>query len=177
MELLKAELSGVAAQVETATGSGPYDMGILGLAVHPKEIDGLEHSVVQMMFDDDRSDFDPSLLECPLVAEVRTPAGDLVARELFDHDGFRRRLHAEREAEGDELHGVLVLSEGELPPPYLRLAFLPMPLAATAGHTLSVVRSGRGELIDGVEAGFADGSLTDRQRRHLIVAIEQRHPQ
>ena len=64
-----------------------------------------------------------------------------------------------------------------VPPRYLRLAFLPVRLAATAGHTLSVVRSTRTELIDGVEAGFADGSLTDRQRRHLIVAIEQRHPE
>jgi hypothetical protein len=70
-----------------------------------------------------------------------------------------------------------VLSEGELPPPYLRLAFLPVPLAGTAGHTLSVVRSARTELIDGIEAAFAEGSLTDRQRRHLIVAIEQRHPE
>jgi hypothetical protein len=48
---------------------------------------------------------------------------------------------------------------------------------ATAGHTLSVVRSARTELIDGIEAAFAEGSLTDRQRRHLIVAIEQRHPE
>ena len=96
MELLKVEMSGVPAQAETATGSGPYDAGVLGLAVHPKEIDGLEHTVVQLMLDDDRSGFDPALLGCPLVAEVRTPAGDLVARELFDHDAFRRRLHAER---------------------------------------------------------------------------------
>ena len=176
MELLRVELSGVAAQAETAPGSEPYDLGVLGVAVHPKEIDGLEHTVVQMMFADDRSDFDPSLLECPLVAEVRTPAGDLIARELFDHDAFRRRLHAERQADGDELRGVLVLSDGELPPPYLRLSFLPVPLAATAHTTLSVVRSARNDLIDGVEAGFADGSLTDRQRRDLIVAIEQRHP-
>lgn len=177
MELLKVELSGQAAQAETATGSGPYDLGLLGLAVHPKEIDGLDHTVVQLMFDDDRDGFDPSLIECPLVAEVRSETGDLVARELFDHDGFRRRLRADRQTEGDELRGVLVLTDGELPPPYLRLAFLPVPLAATAGHTLSVVRSARGELIDGIEAGFADGSLTDRQRRHLIVAIEQRHPE
>ena len=177
MELLKVELSGVAAQAETATGSDPYDLGVLGVAVHPKQFDGLEQTVVQMMFDDDRSGFDPSLIDCPLVAEVWSSAGDLVARELFDHDAFRRRLYAEREAEGDQLHGVLVLSEGELPPPYLRLAFLPVPLAGTAGHTLSVVRSARTELIDGIEAAFAEGSLTDRQRRHLIVAIEQRHPE
>ena len=177
MELLTVELSGVTAQAETATGSDPYDLGLLGLAVHPKKIDGLEQTVVQMMFDDDRSGFDASLIECPLVAELRSSSGDLVARELFDHDVFRQRLHAERQAEGDELHGVLVLSDGELPPRYLRLAFLPVRLAATAGHTLSVVRSTRTELIDGVEAGFADGSLTDRQRRHLIVAIEQRHPE
>ena len=157
MELLKVELSGVAAQAETATGSDPYDLGVLGVAVHPKQIDGLEQTVVQMMFDDDRSGFDPSLIDCPLVAEVWSSAGDLVARELFDHDAFRRRLYAEREAEGDQLHGVLVLSEGELPPPYLR--------------------SARTELIDGIEAAFAEGSLTDRQRRHLIVAIEQRHPE
>jgi hypothetical protein len=88
---------------------------------------------------------------------VWSSAGDLVARELFDHDAFRRRLYAEREAEGDQLHGVLVLSEGELPPPYLRLAFLPVPLAGTAGHTLSVVRSARTELIDGIEAAFCRG--------------------
>lgn len=177
MELLKVELSGGPTQAETATGSDPYDAGVLGVAVHPKEIDGLEHTVVQLMFDDDRDGFDPSLIGCPLVAEVRSETGDLVARELFDHDAFRRRLHAEQQAEGDELRGVLVLSEGELPPSYLRLAFLPVPLAATAGQQLRVVRSGRDELIEGVEAGFADGSLTDRQRRHLIVAIEQRHPE
>ncbi|MBK9561510.1 MAG: hypothetical protein IPO44_18755 [Candidatus Microthrix sp.] len=86
-----------------------------------------------MMFDDDRSGFDPSLIDPPSSPRCgrRRATWSL---ELFDHDAFRRRLYAERQAEGDELHGVLVLSDGELPPRYLRLAFLPVPLAGTAGH-------------------------------------------
>lgn len=176
MDLLNVELSGVAAQAETATGSAPYDLGVLGLAVDSKEIDGTDHTVVQVMFDDDRSDFDASLLECPLVAEVRTPAGDVLTRELFDHDRFRRRLQADRESKGTELRGVLLLTGGALPPPYLRLGFLALPLADTAGCILAVVRTGRSELVAAVEAGFADGSLTDAEYRALGTAIDQRHP-
>ena len=164
------------AQMQTQPGSAEYDAGILGAALSPKMIDGSEHTVVQVMLDDDRPGFDPTLLDCPLVAEIRTPAGDVVTRELFDHDRFRKELHAERAAGGDELRGVLLLTDGELPPSYLRLAFLDVPLGDTGGCELVVVRPSRDGLIEAIDEGRADGSLTEHEHRGLLTTIEQRHP-
>lgn len=164
------------AQMQTAPGSPPFEGGVLGAAMSPKPIDGNEHTVVQLMLDDDRPGFDRSLLDCPLVAEVRTPAGDVVTRELFDHDRFRQELHAERAASGDDLRGVLLLTDGELPPAYLRLAFLSVPLSDTEGCDLVVIRSERAELLAAIDTGRDDGSLREDEHRGLRTTIEQRHP-
>lgn len=164
------------AQMQTAPGTPPYEGGILGAAVSPKLIDGDEHTVVQVMLDDDRPGFDRSLLDCPLVAEICTPAGDVVTRELFDHHRFRQELHAERAAGGDELRGVLLLTDGELPPAYLRLAFLAVPVVDTDGCDLVVIRSERAELLAAIDAGREDGSLDEHEHRGLRTTIQQRHP-
>lgn len=164
------------AQMQTSPGSPPFEGGILGAAMSPKPIDGSEHTVVQLMLDDDRPGFDRSLLDCPLVAEMRTPAGDVVTRELFDHDRFRQQLHAERAAGGDELRGVLLLTDGALPPAYLRLAFLAVTLPDTEGCELVVTRTERAELLAAIDAGRDDGSLREDEHRGLRTTIEQRHP-
>lgn len=176
MHLISIALDGRPTQSQTAPGDTPYEAGVLGVAVHPKTIDGEAHVVVQVMLDDDRPGFDRSLLDCPLVAEVRTPAGDVITRELFDHDAFRRALDRERHAGGDDLHGVLLRTGGELPPAYLRLGFLALPLADTAGCSLVVSRFGRDELVEAVDAGRADGSLAAVEHRSLTTMIDQRHP-
>lgn len=176
MELLRTDLPGRPMQVETAPGSVPFERGILGIAVSPKDIEGSEHTVVQLLLDDDQAGFDRALLDCPMVAELRTPAGDVITRELFDHDRFRSQLHQERQAGGNELRGVLVLTGGELPPPYIRLAFLAVPVTDTGGCSLFVVRTERDDLLAAIDAGHADGSLTDREHRGLRTTVEQRHP-
>lgn len=165
------------AQMQTTPGSPEFSAGVLGAALSPKEIDGQEHTVVQLLLDDDQPGFDTELLDCPLVAEIRTPAGDVVTRELFDHDRFRQQLHAERAAGGDELRGVLLLTQGELPPPYIRLAFLAVPVADTDGCDLTIVRAERAELVEAIDAALHDGSLSERHHRNLATTIEQRHPQ
>jgi hypothetical protein len=176
VELIRVRSTGGAAQVQTVVGSPPFEAGVLGVALSPKVVDGSERTVVQLMLDDDRGGFDRSLLDCPLVAEVRTPAGDLVTRDLFDHDGFRRRLSDERSQGGDELRGVLVITAGELPPAYLRLAFLDLPVAHTAGCDVVVTRHQRDRLLDVVDRAFADGSVDEREHHGLRTTIEQRHP-
>ena len=176
MELLHLALGGQPSQMQTAPGDPPFDAGLLGVALSPKDIDGTPHTVVQAMFDDDRPGFDSSLLDCPLTAEIRTPAGDVVTRELFDHDTFRRALHAERAGGGNELRGVLLLTGGELPPAYLRLAFLDLPIGDTAGCSLVIARSDRDDLVEAIDAGLQDGSLSDGEHRSLATMIEQRHP-
>jgi hypothetical protein len=128
------------------------------------------------MLDDDRPAFDRSLLDDPMTAEVRTPAGDVLTRELFDHDEFRRRLHVEQSEGGDELRCVVLLTDGRLPPAYLRLAFLPVAVEATDGCDLVVVRHDREELLAAVRASRDDGRLSERDHRSLRTAIEQRHP-
>lgn len=175
MELIQIALGGQPSQMQTAPGDPSFEAGLLGVALSPKDIDGTAHTVVQAMFDDDRPGFDRSLLDCPLMAEVRTPAGDVVTRELFDHDEFRRALHAERADGGNELRGVLLLTGGELPPAYLRLAFLDIPVEETAGCSLVLVRSDRDDLVEAIDAGRADGSLRDEEHRSLTTMIDQRH--
>lgn len=176
MELIRLALGGQPSQMQTAPGDPPFEAGLLGVALSPKDIDGSPHTVVQAMFDDDRPGFDTTLLGCPLTAEIRTPAGDVVTRELFDHDAFRHELHAERASGGNELRGVLLLTGGQLPPAYLRLAFLDLPIGDTDGCTLVVSRSERNELVEAIDAGLQDGSLSDAEHRSLSTMIEQRHP-
>ncbi len=176
MELLRIDLTGEQLQLHSPPGSIPFQHGLMGVAVSPKRVEGRDHTVVQLLLDDDLDDFDDDLLDGPLVAELRTPAGDLVTRELFDHDRFRRRLHAERTNGGHELHGVLVLTGGELPPHYIRLAFLRHGLDETGGCVLCIVRADRDELLWGIETGHATGAITDGERRSLITSIDQRHP-
>lgn len=156
--------------------------GVLGVDVAARTIDGRHWTVVQLLLDDDHPLFDRTLLDAPVVAEVRTHgqgAGSeptTVAFEAFDHDAFRRTLLAEREAGEHTTRGVLVLTGGQLPPPYLRLAFLPIELEATAGTRLSVRRTSVAELVRGVEAAHAHGDIDDDERRALLIGIEQRHP-
>jgi hypothetical protein len=132
--------------------------------------------VVQVLLDDDHPDFDPALLDQPLVAELHGPDGSLVAREPFDHDRFRRQLLAERDAGESVTRGVLVLTGGELPPAWVRLAFLPVPVAATGDLALTVARTSVTELIGGLDDAYARGEVTDQERQAVIVAISQRHP-
>lgn len=155
--------------------------GVIGIDVAARSIDGTHWTVVQLLLDDDHPLFDPLLLDAPVVAEVRTHGHDegpatVVALEAFDHDGFRRQLLQEREAGESTTRGVLVLSGGQLPPPYVRLAFLPIELAATAGCDLTVRRTTVAELVAGVEAAHARGEIGDDERRGLLIGIEQRHP-
>jgi hypothetical protein len=162
--------------------SGPP--GVLGVDVAARTIDGQHWTVVQLLLDDDHPLFDRALLDAPTVAEVcaqgpghGAEAGSLtLAREPFDHHEFRRQLLAEREAGEQTTRGVLVLTGGQLPPPYLRLAFLPVELAATAAATLTVRRTTVAELVHGVEAAHARGDIGDDDRRALLIGIEQHHP-
>lgn len=176
MELIRVRSVGSAAQMQTAPGDTPFEAGVLGLAMSPKAIDGTEHTVVQVMLDDDRPSFDRELLDCPMVAEIRTPAGDVVTRDLFDHAAFRRRLHADRAGGDDELRGVLLTTGGELPPAYLRLAFLAVAVSDTEGCDLVVSRHDRHELLAAVDGGHAQGAISDAEHRSLATTIEQRHP-
>src|SRR3546814_6945504 len=66
-------------------------------------------------------------------------SSDVCSSDL--HDRFRHDLRADQEAGGRVLRGVLVLTGGELPPPHVRLAFLPGSVSGTAGTTLAVVRT------------------------------------
>ncbi|WP_436793813.1 hypothetical protein [Actinospongicola halichondriae] len=176
MELIRIMLAGRPLQMQTSPGDAAFEGGLLGVAVSPKTIDGTEHSVVQAMFDDDRPGFDQTLLDCPMVAEIRTPAGDVVTRELFDHDVFRQALHAERAVGGDDLRGVLLLTGGALPPAYLRLAFLTLPVADATDCALVISRFDRDELVAAIDGGQADGSLSATDHRSLSTMIDQRHP-
>lgn len=176
MELIRIRSMGRPAQMQTSPGEPPFEAGVLGVAMSPKEIDGTEHTVVQLMVDDDRPGFDEGLLHDPVLAEIRTPAGDVITRDLFDHDEFRQRLHAERAEGGEELRGVLLVTDGGLPPRYLRLAFLPVAVADTEDCDLVITRHDRDELLAAVDASHAGGALADHEHRALRITVEQRHP-
>jgi len=176
MDLLRLELIGSAGRVETPPGSPASELGILGVDVRGTTVDGEEHTVVQVLFDDDVPGFDRSLLDAPLVAELRDHEGNVVVRDLFDHDEFRQQLRAEREAGTSERRGVLVLTGGALPPRYVRLAFLPTPVGATDGATLAVVRTEVPDLVMAVDDALDRGDIGDAEHRALLTAIEQRHP-
>ena len=183
MDLLAVPLAGGPTQFlvpDEAAIDGPF--GIVGVDVASRTIDGHHWTVVQLLLDDDHPLFDPTLLAAPIVAEVRThghgggsgPA--VIALEPFDHDAFRQQLQAEQAAGESTTRGVLVRTGGQLPPPYVRLAFLPIELAATAGTDLLVRRTTVAELVAGAEDAYARGEITDDERRGLLVSIEQRHP-
>lgn len=176
-ELATMELSGRPVQMMAEDAGSPMGRyGVIGIDVAPQVLDGAEQTVVQILLDDDRPDFDRSLLDEPMVAELSRADGEVLAREPFDHDRFRQRLLAEREAGESLTRGVLVLNEGELPAPWIRLAFLPIALATTEGTTLSVRRTTVAALIEGVDGAYARGELTDQERQAIIVSIDQRHP-
>lgn len=179
MELISADLAGGPTQVLTAEQpaiTGPH--GVIGIDVAARTIDGHHWTVVQLLLDDDHPLFDRGLLDEPVVAEVRGRHGDgaVLALEPFDHDAFRQRLQAEQDAGERTTRGVLVRTGGELPPPFVRLAFLPIELAETAGAHLTVRRTTVAELVAGVERAYAAGEVGDDERRALLLTIEQRHP-
>jgi len=175
VELIRAELGGGPGRSMVAPGSPGGRDGLVGVDVSPRDVDGVAHTVVQLLLDDDVPGFDRGLLDGPMVAELAD--GDrVVAREAFDHDVFRRRLLAERQAGTSTTRGILVLTEGEPPPPWVRLAFLPVAIESTAGQTLRIVTTTVPELLAGVDEAYGRGEVTDEERRALIVSIEQRHP-
>lgn len=176
MDLLRLELIGGPGRVETAVGSPAWERGVLGVDVSALAVEGEDHTVVQVLFDDDAPGFDRTLLDSPLVAELRTPSGDVVVRDLFDHDRFRHDLRADQEAGGRVLRGVLVLTGGELPPPHVRLAFLPVGVSGTAGTTLAVVRTDVPDLVMAVDDALEREEIDEDQHRALLTAIDQRHP-
>lgn len=182
-ELIRASLHGGPAQVMASDlAEGTCPPGVLGIDVAGRTIDGRAWTVVQLLLDDDHPAFDPSLLDAPVVAEIRTHGhGDasgpvVLALEPFDHDAFRRMLLAERTEGERTTRGVLVLTGGQLPPAYVRLAFLPVELASTAETELAVRRTTVAALVAGAEAAHARGEITDDERRAVLVGIEQRHP-
>ncbi len=154
--------------------TGPH--GVVGVDVAARTIDGRAWTVVQLLLDDGHPLFDRSLLNAPVVAEVVDVDGVVVAVEPFDHDRFRRRLHQERLDETSTTRGVLVLTDGQLPPPYVRLAFVAMDQETTAGGRLVIRRTTTAELVAGAEAAYAAGEITDDECRALLTTIEQRHP-
>ena len=176
MDLLRLELIGGPGRVETAVGSPAWERGVLGVDVSALAVEGVDHTVVQVLFDDDAPAFDRDLLDAPLVAELRRPSGEVVVRDLFDHDRFRQALRADQESGGHELRGVLVLTGGELPPPYVRLAFLPLDVGGTAGTTLAVVRTDLPDLVMAVDDALEREEIDDAEHQALLTSIEQRHP-
>lgn len=179
--LLRINLTGAPLRLHADVSGGVVEeLGILGVDVSPREIAGENYSVVQLILDDQRPDDEGSLLDSPLVADV-VRAGDdpdsaPLARALFDHDDFREKLRREHEAGESVTRGILILNEGELPPPWIRMAFLPIPLKVTAGMSLVVHRSTVDELVSGIETSFAQGLATEDERRSMLVSIEQHHP-
>jgi hypothetical protein len=175
-DLLRLELIGGPGRVQTAPGSPAGERGIVGVDVSALVVEGDPHTVVQLLFDDDTPGFDRSLLDAPLLAELRNATGDVVVSDLFDHHEFRRRLLDEQQAGGNELRGVLVLPGGELPPPYVRLAFLPVPIEKTTGAQLAVVRTDADSLRKAIDDARRDGNIDAIEHRSMSIALRQRHP-
>lgn len=176
MELVRLELTGAPLRVTPELDPSMSTPGLLGVDIAARDVEGLAHTVVQVLFDDDTPGFDAGLLDGPLLVDVLDARGEVLGRELLDHDRFRRQLRAERDLGRSNLRGVLVLTDGSLPPPWVRLAFVPIALSDTAGTTLVLHRSSVPDLLAGVEAAYGDGQLTDDERRTAITSIEQRHP-
>jgi hypothetical protein len=174
--LASIDLTGAPVRVTADQAGAALAADLVGVDVARTEVDGVEHTVVQVLLDDDRVGFDPTLLEGPLLVEVVRPDGTVVAREPADHDRFRRELQAERGSSHGERRGVLLLTAGELPPPWIRLAFLPIALHDTSATVLRLQRSTVAELLDGVERAAAAGAMSDADRRAALIAIEHLHP-
>jgi hypothetical protein len=175
MEIARIGLTGAPVRVERATDPSSLAPDVLGVDVAGRLIDGVAHTVVQVMLDDDRPGFDDAMFDAPLLAEVVDDQGALLARELVDHDRFRRQLQAERDAGRSERRGVLLLSDGSLPPPWIRLCFMALPLDDGVGATLVLRRTSVEELVAGVEHSSAEGALTDNERIAALTAIEHLH--
>jgi putative membrane protein len=174
VELARVELSGRPVQTMAEDDRSPMGRhGLLGLDVRGRAIDGVDQTVVQVLLDDDRSGFDPTLLDSPVVAEVRDGDGRVLAQEPFDHDRFRRRLLAERDAGESVARGVLVLTDGELPPPWVRLAFLPIAIEATAGAVLTIRRTTVAELLGALDDAYARGEITEPQYRERLAVLRE----
>ena len=177
MELASVDLSGTPTQVMAEDAGSPMGRhGVAGIDVRGRVIDGNDQTIVQVLLDDDRPGFDATLLDAPLVAELTGADGTSIAQEPFDHDRFRQRLRAERDAGESVARGVLVLTDGELPPPWVRLAFLPVAIDATAGSTLTVRRTTVTDLLAALDEAYARGEVTDQERLAITITIEQRHP-
>ena len=117
MELISAALQGGPVQVLTKdlpVLEGPH--GVIGIDVASQTIDHHPWTVVQLLLDDDHPLFDRTLLDAPLVAEVRGHHGDgpTLAMEPFDHHAFREQLQLEREQGTSQTRGVLVTTDGTL---------------------------------------------------------------
>jgi hypothetical protein len=175
-ELARIELSGRSLRAMATEGSVAEASGVVGVDVAERTVDDAIYTVVQVLFDDDRPGFDHGQLDGPLLAEVLDTHGAVVGREPFDHDQFRRTLHDEQQAGTSVTRGVLVRNDGELPPPWVRLAFLPLAVTATAGATLVVRRTSADELRAGVEQAYAHGEIGDDERLAVLTSIDQRHP-
>lgn len=190
MALLRFQLSGAAHRFHSDVTSGVVDkIGVLGVDISARTVGDTNYTVVQILLDDERPDGDLSLLSCPLVAEITRPPGpaqsesdelkesDVVASALFDHDQFRRKLKSEVDAKESVTKGVLLMDQGQLPEPWVRLAFVEIPLRITAGLELRIYRSTVEELLSGVESAYGVGRISDSERSALITSIEQHHPQ
>ena len=174
--LARIDLTGAPSQLMAHDAPGVLSEGLLGVDVRAGSVEGTDQTVVQVMLDDDRPGFDPTLLDAPLLADVVDATGSLAARELLDHDRFRQELRTEREQGVEERRGVLVLTGGELPPPWIRLAFLPIALPATVGGSLVLTRTTAEALQAGVDAAAAAGEMTDGEHAAAVATIEHLHP-
>ena len=177
VRLFQIGLTGEPQQVLAPIGADDgLPAGVMGIDVSRRVVRGEAQLVVQLLLDDEAGGFDPALLDAPVIAEVFTADGRTVAREPFDHDRFRRRLRDEL-ADGRQVtRGVLVLERGELPPPWIRLAFLPIELASAPGCTLVVRTTTRADLVTGVDNAYSAGELSDEERTTMLTSIDQRHP-
>ncbi len=179
--LLRVHLTGSQLRLHSDVNSGVVEeTGILGVDISPRQIGGVDYSVVQLILDDEHGGDGPGLLDSPLVADVMAPGAGgedpPLARALFDHAEFREKLRSEHEAGESETRGILIINEGELPPPWIRMAFVELPLRITAGMDLVVHRSTVEELVAGIEKSFAEGLATETQRRDMLISIGQHHP-
>lgn len=177
MLLAEIELAGSPVRVMAADDGAQLAGDVLGVDVTRRRIGGAEHTVVQVLLDDDRPAFDRALYDAPVLVDVVGRDGELVGRELLDHDRFRRALRDERDAGVDERRGVLLLTDGALPERWVRLAFVPVPLVATAGASLRLRRTTVDDLVAGVEQATLDGVMTDAERSTVLTTIDQLHPQ
>jgi hypothetical protein len=175
-QLAHIALTGQPLRAMAAEGGDSQRSGVVGIDVAERRADGAVYTVIQLLFDDDLAGFDRQLLDSPLLAEVLDANGQIVRREPFDHDQFRQTLHTEHAGGTAVTRGVLVRTEGELPPPWVRLAFVPLAVSATAGATLVIRRTTVAELRSGVDQAYALGEISDQERLAVLLSIDQRHP-